>query len=38
MTKSFTAATVLHLRDRGRVRLDEPAAAHVPELDAWRPP
>lgn len=31
MTKSFTAATVLALRDEGRLRLDDPVAAHVPE-------
>ncbi len=38
MTKSFTAATVLLLRDEGRLRLDDPAARYVPELAAWRPP
>ncbi len=38
MTKSFTAATVLLLRDEGRLRLDDPVAAYVPELAAWRPP
>jgi CubicO group peptidase (beta-lactamase class C family) len=38
MTKSFTAATVLVLRDEGRLRLDDPVAAHVPALAAWRPP
>ena len=32
MTKSFTAATVLSLRDEGRLGLDEPIAAYVPEL------
>jgi CubicO group peptidase (beta-lactamase class C family) len=32
MTKSFTAATVLALRDEGRLRLDDEAAAYVPEL------
>ena len=37
MTKSFTAATVLLLRDEGRLRLDDPAAQHVPALAAWRP-
>ncbi len=37
MTKSFTAAMVLLLRDEGRLRLDEPAGAFVPELGAWRP-
>ena len=38
MTKSFTAATVLLLRDEGRLRLDEPVAAYVPELTSWFPP
>ena len=37
MTKSFTAAAVLLLRDEGRLRLDDPVAQHVPELRAWRP-
>ena len=36
MTKSFTAATVLQLRDGGHLRLDDLASAHVPELDAGR--
>ncbi|MFL5671741.1 MAG: serine hydrolase domain-containing protein [Chloroflexota bacterium] len=31
MTKSFTAATVLLLRDEGRLRLDDPVARWVPE-------
>ena len=30
MTKSFTAAAVLLLRDRGLLRLDEPVATYVP--------
>jgi len=34
MTKSFVAATLLALRDEGRVVLDEPVAAYVPELAA----
>lgn len=38
MTKSFTAATVLLLRDEGLLRLDDPVSAHVPDLAAWRPP
>jgi CubicO group peptidase (beta-lactamase class C family) len=38
MTKSFTASTVLLLRDEGRLRLDDPAGAYVPELAGWRPP
>ena len=33
MTKSFTAAAVLGLRDAGELRLDDRAAGHVPELD-----
>src|SRR5213593_2386142 len=32
MTKSFTAATLLLLRDEGRLRLDDEAARYVPEL------
>ena len=32
MTKSFIAATLLALRDEGRVVLDLPAATYVPEL------
>lgn len=38
MTKSFTAATVLLLRDEGRLRLDDPVATHVPALAGWRSP
>lgn len=37
MTKSFTAAAVLLLRDEGRLQLDDPAAMHVPELHGQRP-
>ena len=37
MTKSFTAATVLLLRDEGHLRLDDAAADHVPELQGQRP-
>ena len=32
MTKSFTAATVLLLRDEGRLRLDDPVGRWVPDL------
>ena len=32
MTKSFTAATVMLLRDEGRLRLDDEASRYVPEL------
>ena len=38
MTKSFTAACVLHLRDTGRLGLDDPVRNHVPELTDWHPP
>src|SRR6188474_1999625 len=31
ITKSFTATAVLQLRDEGRLRLDDPLVAHVPE-------
>ena len=37
MTKSFTAAAILLLRDEGRLRLDDPVAEHVPALAGWRP-
>ena len=37
MTKSFTAAAILALRDDGALRLDDPAVAYVPEL-AGLPP
>jgi CubicO group peptidase (beta-lactamase class C family) len=32
MTKSFTAMSVLRLRDEGRLALDDPAEKYVPEL------
>src|SRR6266571_7987791 len=38
MTKSFTAAAVLALRDDGALGLDDPVAAHAPELASLRPP
>ncbi|HEX2626680.1 MAG TPA: serine hydrolase domain-containing protein [Candidatus Limnocylindrales bacterium] len=38
MTKSFTAATVLSLRDEGRLRLDDPIVEHVPEMAGVRLP
>ena len=37
MTKSFTAAAVLLLRDEGALRLDDPAEAYVPELAGLGP-
>lgn len=38
MTKSFTAATVLLLRDEGLLALDEPIGTYVPELRGQRMP
>lgn len=38
MTKSFTAATVLSLRDEGLLRLDDPIDRYVPELESLRYP
>jgi CubicO group peptidase (beta-lactamase class C family) len=38
MTKSFTAAVVLVLRDAGALALDDPAADYVPELTGLRLP
>lgn len=38
MTKSFTAATLISLRDDGLVGLDEPIATYVPELASLRSP
>jgi CubicO group peptidase (beta-lactamase class C family) len=37
MTKSFTAATVLLLRDRGALRLDDPLSAYLPWTVGLRP-
>ena len=34
ITKTFTAASILALRDEGKLRLDDPLAAHVPEAEA----
>jgi len=38
MTKSFTAATVLSLRDEGVLSLDDPITDHAPELAGIRGP
>ncbi len=38
MTKSFTAAAVLLLRDEGALQLDDPAERYVPELAGLGPP
>ncbi|MFN3590586.1 MAG: serine hydrolase domain-containing protein [Thermaurantiacus sp.] len=37
MTKAFTALAILMERDAGRLRLDDAAAAHVPEMRGWQP-
>lgn len=37
MTKSFTAASILKLRDEGRLRLDDPVSEYVPEAAAIEP-
>jgi CubicO group peptidase (beta-lactamase class C family) len=36
MTKSFTAMAILQLRDQGKLRLDDPASRHLPELRKLR--
>ena len=38
MSKSFTASSVLALRDAGALALDDPAARYVPQLASWRGP
>ena len=38
MTKAFTALTILRLRDEGKLVLEAPAEAYVPELAGWRYP
>jgi CubicO group peptidase (beta-lactamase class C family) len=38
MTKSFTCAAILILRDEGRLALDDPVARHAPELAHLRGP
>jgi len=38
MTKSFTAAAILQLRDAGALALDDPVERHVPELRGLRYP
>jgi CubicO group peptidase (beta-lactamase class C family) len=37
MTKSFTAMSILKLRDEGKLSLDDPAERYVPELKGLRP-
>ena len=38
MTKSFTALSILNLRDEGRLSLDAPAETYIPEIRDWRNP
>ena len=38
MTKSFSAAATLALRDDGQLRLDDPIGVHAPELTSFRSP
>lgn len=38
MTKSFTALSILKLRDEGRLSLDDPAEKYVPELKSLQYP
>src|SRR5262252_1761735 len=38
MTKSFTAMSILKLRDEGKLSLDDPAEKYVPELKALKYP
>lgn len=37
MTKSFTAAAVMLLRNDGQLALDDPAEEYVPEMRGWPP-
>jgi len=38
MTKSFTAISILKLRDEGKLSLDDPAERYVPEMAGWKYP
>jgi CubicO group peptidase (beta-lactamase class C family) len=38
ITKTFTATAIVQLRDRGRLRLDDPLVHHIPEAAAIRSP
>ncbi len=38
MTKAFTALAILKLRDDGKLRLDDLAEQHVPEMKRWTYP
>jgi serine-type D-Ala-D-Ala carboxypeptidase/endopeptidase len=35
MTKAFTGYSILKLRDEGKLRLDDPVAKYVPEVEGW---
>jgi CubicO group peptidase (beta-lactamase class C family) len=35
MTKAFTALSILSLRDKGLISLDDPAEKYVPEMRGW---
>ncbi len=35
MTKAFTALSILKLRDDGKLRLDDLAEQHIPEMKGW---
>lgn len=37
MTKAFIALSILRLRDEGKLRLDDRADRHVPEMRGWLP-
>src|ERR1041385_1188872 len=34
ISKTFTALAIMQLRDRGKLKLDDPVALHIPEVDA----
>ena len=38
MTKAFTALAILKLRDDGKLRLDDLAEQHIPEMNGWTYP
>ena len=38
MTKAFTALSILKLRDDGKLRLDDLAEDHIPEMKGWTYP
>ena len=38
MSKAFTALAILSLRDQGKLRLDDLAEQHVPEMRDWKYP